>query len=151
MKEKITDKVLKSIGKRIERKEFGRVELAHAKKILKNIPDCEFRPLMVEEEKRADEERLFLNDSMEDVVKYITEYKEKGYVLRRFYSALEPYFAFVKCVKENEQSIFQRILKEVEKECKSLQRKLDEIEELKNKQRKIQSQIESLEVIAKVL
>ena len=151
MKEKITDKVLKSIGKRIERKEFGRVELAHAKKILKNIPDCEFKPLMVEDEKRADEERLFRNDSMDDVVKYITEYKDKGYVLRKFYSAQEPYFAFVKCVKETEQGIFQRILKEVEKECKSLQRKLDEIEELKNKQRKIQSQIESLEVIAKVL
>ena len=151
MKEKITDKVLKSIGKRIERKEFGRVELAHVKKILKNIPDCEFRPLNVEEEQRADEERLFLNDSMDDVVKYITEYKDKGYVLRKFYSAQEPYFAFVKCAKETEQGIFQRILKEVEKECKSLQRKLDEIEELKNKQRIIQSQIKSLEVIAKVL
>ena len=151
MKEKITDKVLKSIGKRIERNEFGRVELAHVKKILKNIPDCEFRPLMVEDEKRADEERLFRNDSMDDVVKYITEYKDKGYVLRRFYSTQEPRFAFVKCVKETEQSVFQRILKEVEKECKSLQRKLDEIEELKNKQRRIQSQIQSLEVIAKVL
>ena len=151
MKEKITDKVLKSIGKRIERNEFGRVELAHVKKIVKNIPDCEFKPLMVEDEKRADEERLFRNDSMDDVVKYITEYKNKGYVLRKFYSAQEPYFAFVKCAKETEQSVFQRILKEVEKECKSLQRKLDEIEELKNKQRKIQSQIETLEVIAKVL
>ena len=144
MKEKITDKVLKSIGKRIERKEFGRVELAHVKKILKNIPDCEFRPLMVEDEKRADEERLFLNDSMDDVVKYITEYKDKGYVLRRFYSAQEPYFAFVKCVKETEQSVFQRILKEVEKECKSLQCHLDEIEELQEEQRKIQSKIKSL-------
>ena len=144
MKEKITDKVLKSIGKRIERKEFGRVELAHIKKILKNIPDCEFKPLMVEEEKIADEERLFRNDSMDDVVKYITEYKDNGYVLRRFYSAQEPYFAFVKCAKETEQSIFQRILKEVEKECKSLQRKLDEIEELQEEQRKIQSKIKSL-------
>ena len=151
MKEKITGKVLKSIGKRTERKEFGRVELAHVKKILKNIPDCEFKPLMVEDEKRVEEERLFQNDSMDDIVKYITEYKDKWYVLRRFYSAQEPYFAFVKCVKETEQSVFQRILKEVEKECKSLQRKLDEIEELKNKQRKIQSQIETLEVIAKVL
>ena len=78
MKEKITNKVLKSIAKRIERNEFGRVELAHVKKILKNIPDCEFKPLMVEDEKRADEERLFRNDSMDDVVKYITEYKDKG-------------------------------------------------------------------------
>ena len=151
MKEKITDKVRKSIGKRIERNEFGRVELSHVKKILKNIPDCEFKPLMVEDEERADEERLFQNDSMDDVVKYITEYKNNGYVLRRFYSALEPYFAFVKCAKETEQSVFQRILKEVEKECKSLQFKLDEIEQLKNKQRRIQSKIESLEVIAKVL
>ena len=106
---------------------------------------------MVEDEKRADEDILFQNDSMDDVLEYITEYKEKGYVLRRFYSAQEPYFAFVKCAKETEQSIFQRILKEVEKECKSLQFKLDEIEQLKNKQRIIQSQIESLEVIAKVL
>ena len=54
MKDKITDKVLKSIGKRIERKEFGHVELAHIKKILKNIPDFEFKPLMVEEEKRRE-------------------------------------------------------------------------------------------------
>lgn len=144
MKEKITDKVLKSIGKRIERKEFGRVELAHVKKILKNIPDCEFKPLMVEDEKRADEERLFLNDSMDDVVKYITEYKDKGYVLRKFYSAQEPYFAFVKCAKETEQSVFQRILKEVEKECKNLQCHLDEIEELQEEQREIQSKIKSL-------
>ena len=151
MKEKITDKVLKSIGKRIERNEFGRVELAHVKKILKNIPDCESKPLMADEQKRADEERLFRNDSMDDVVKYITEYKDKGYVLRKFYSAQEPYFAFVKCAKETEQSIFQRILKEVEKECKSLQCHLDDIEQLKNKLRIIQSQIESLEVVAKVL
>ena len=144
MKEKITDKVLKSIGKRIERKEFGRVELAHVKKILKNIPDCEFRPLNVEDEKRADEERLFRNDSMDDVVKYITEYKDNGYVLRKFYSAQEPYFAFVKYVIETEQKVFQRILKKVEKECKSLQCHLDEIEQLQEEQRKIQSKIKSL-------
>ena len=144
MKEKITDKVLKSIGKRIERNEFGHVELAHIKKILKNIPDCEFKPLMVEEEQRADEERLFQNDSMDDVVKYINEYKDKGYVLRKFYSAQEPYFAFVKCIKETEQSVFQRILKQVEKECKSLQCHLDEIEELQEEQREIQSKIKSL-------
>ena len=144
MKEKITDKVLKSINKRIERKEFGRVELAHVKKILKNIPDCEFKPLMVEDEERADEERLFRNDSMDDVVKYITEYKDKGYVLRKFYSAQEPYFSFVKCTKETEQSVFQRILKEVEKECKSLQFKLDDIEQLQEEQMEIQSKIKSL-------
>ena len=99
---------------------------------------------MVEDEKRADEERLFQNDSMDDVLEYITEYKDKGYVLRKFYSAQEPYFAFVKCVKETEQGTFQRILKEVEKECKSLQRKLDDIEELQEEQRKIQSKIKSL-------
>ena len=144
MKDKITDKVLKSIGKRIERKEFGHVELAHIKKILKNIPDCEFKPLMVEEEKRADEERLFRNDSMDDVVKYITEYKDNGYVLRKFYSAQEPYFAFVKYVIETEQNVFQRILKKVEKECKSLQCHLDEIEQLQEEQRKIQTKIKSL-------
>lgn len=151
MKDKITNKVLKSIGKRIERNEFGYVKLAHVKKILKGIPECEFSPLVDEECIKADEDILFRNYSMDDVLEYITEYKDKGYVLRKFYSSQEPYFAFVKCVKETEQSVFQRILKEVEKECKSLQRKLDEIEELKNKQRKIQSQIQSLEVIAKVL
>ena len=99
---------------------------------------------MVEDEKRADEERLFRNDSMDDVVKYITEYKDNGYVLRKFYSAQEPYFAFVKYVIETEQNVFQRILKKVEKECKSLQCHLDEIEQLQEEQRKIQTKIKSL-------
>ena len=82
MKDKITDKVLKSIGKRIEWKEFGHVELAYIKKILKNIPDCEFKPLMVEEEKRADDERLFRNDPMDDVVKYISKHSKEIVIVK---------------------------------------------------------------------
>ena len=144
MKEKITDKVLKSIGKRIERNEFGYVKIAHVKKILKGIPECEFSPLVDEECIKADEDILFRNDSMDDVLEYITEYKDNGYVLRKFYSAQEPYFAFVKYVIETEQKVFQRILKKVEKECKSLQCHLDEIEQLQEEQRKIKSKIKSL-------
>ena len=137
IKEKLI-KRLKSIYR-----EHVRFDISDIRKIVDELPEYEFTPILVDRDINADEDKLF-DRNVTDVINYLSSYKD--YKLIQCWSGYESnYFVFSKEENETEEEIFERLYDIVDGKYSELLTKKSEIASLNLKKKALQDKIAELD------
>ena len=137
----IKEKLIKRL-KRTYRECVG-FDIADIRKIVDELPEYEFTPILVDRDINADEDKLF-DRNVTDVINYLSSYKE--YKLIQRWSGYESnYFVFSKKEEETEEEIFERLYDIVKTKYSNLLTKKSEIASLNMKKKALQDKIKELD------
>ena len=137
----IKEKLIKRL-KRTYRECVG-FDISDIRKIVDELPEYEFTPILVDRDINADEDKLF-DRNMTDVIDYLSSYKE--YKLIQRWSGYESnYFVFSKKEEETEEEIFERLYDIVKTKYSNLLTKKSEIASLNMKKKALQDKIKELD------
>ena len=118
-------------------------DLADVRKIVDELPEYEFTPILVDRDINADEDKLF-DRNVTDVINYLSSYKE--YKLIQRWSGYESnYFVFSKKEEETEEEIFERLYDIIKTKYSNLLTKKSEIASLNMKKKALQDKIKELD------
>ena len=118
-------------------------DLADVRKIVDELPEYEFTPILVDRDINADEDKLF-DRNVTDVINYLSSYKD--YKLIQCWSGYESnHFVFSKEEKETEEEIFERLYDIVDGKYSELLTKKSEIASLNLKKKALQDKIAELD------
>ena len=118
-------------------------DLADVRKIVDELPEYEFTPILVDRDINADENMLF-DRNVTDVINYLSSYKD--YKLIQCWSGYESnYFVFSKEENETEEEIFERLYDIVDGKYSELLTKKSEIASLNLKKKALQDKIAELD------
>ena len=107
-------------------------------KCIEEIPISEFKPCIITEDRElVDKESLF-GRKVSEIIDFLSEYKD--YVLEERWSGYEDnYFMFVTNRSETTDEIIKRIYSSVNEDCRILLTKVDEIADIDDQIRKLES------------
>ena len=118
-------------------------DIADVRKIVDELPEYEFTPILVDRDINADEDKLF-DRNVTDVINYLSSYKD--YKLIQCWSGYESnHFVFSKEEKETEEEIFERLYDIVDGKYSELLTKKSEIASLNLKKKALQDKIAELD------
>ena len=118
-------------------------DLADVRKIVDELPEYEFTPILIDRDINADEDKLF-DRNVSDVIDYLSSYKE--YKLIQRWSGYESnYFVFSKKEEETEEEIFERLYDIVKSKYSKVLTKKSEIASLNMKKKALQDKIKELD------
>ena len=118
-------------------------DIADVRKIVDELPEYEFTPILVDRDINADKDKLF-DKNVQDVINYLSSYKD--YTLRQRWNCYESnYFVFSKKEKETEEEIFERLYDIVDGKYSELLTKKSEIASLNLKKKALQDKIAELD------
>ena len=118
-------------------------DIADVRKIVDELPEYEFTPILVDRDINADEDKLF-DRNVTDVINYLSSYKD--YKLIQCWSGYESnYFVFSKKEEETEDEIFERLYDIVKTKYSNLLTKKSEIASLNLKKKALQDKIAELD------
>ena len=118
-------------------------DLADVRKIVDELLEYEFTPILVDRDINADEDKLF-DRNVTDVINYLSSYKD--YKLIQCWSGYESnHFVFSKEEKETEEEIFERLYDIVDGKYSELLTKKSEIASLNLKKKALQDKIAELD------
>ena len=118
-------------------------DLADVRKIVDELPEYEFTPILVDRDINADEDKLF-DRNVTDVINYLSSYKD--YKLIQCWSGYESnHFVFSKEENETEEEIFERLYDIVDGKYSELLTKKSEIASLNLKKKALQDKIAELD------
>ena len=118
-------------------------DIEDVKKIVDELPETEFAPILVDRHIRVDKDKLF-DRNVTDVIKYLSSYKD--YELIQRWSGYESnYFVFSKKEEETEEEIFERLYDIVKSKYSNLLTKKSEIASLNMKKKALQDKIKELD------
>ena len=118
-------------------------DLADVRKIVDELPEYEFTPILVDRDINADEDKLF-DRNVTDVINYLSSYKD--YKLIQCWSGYESnHFVFSKEENETEEEIFERLYDIVDGKYSELLTKKSEIASLNMKKKALQDKIAELD------
>ena len=137
----IREKLIKRL-KRTYRECVG-FDISDIRKIVDELPEYEFTPILVDRDINADEDKLF-DRNVTDVINYLSSYKD--YKLIQCWSGYESnHFVFSKEEKETEEEIFERLYDIVDGKYSELLTKKSEIASLNLKKKALQDKIAELD------
>ena len=137
----IKEKLIKRL-KRTYRECVG-FDISDIRKIVDELPEYEFTPILVDRDINADEDKLF-DRNVTDVINYLSSYKD--YKLIQCWSGYESnHFVFSKEEKETEEEIFERLYDIVDGKYSELLTKKSEIASLNLKKKALQDKIAELD------
>ena len=137
----IREKLIKRL-KRTYRECVG-FDIADIRKIVDELPEYEFTPILVDRDINADEDKLF-DRNVTDVINYLSSYKD--YKLIQCWSGYESnHFVFSKEEKETEEEIFERLYDIVKSKYSKVLTKKSEIASLNMKKKALQDKIKELD------
>ena len=118
-------------------------DIADVRKIVDELPEYEFTPILVDRDINADEDKLF-DRNVTDVINYLSSYKD--YKLIQCWSGYESnHFVFSKEENETEEEIFERLYDIVDGKYSELLTKKSEIASLNLKKKALQDKIAELD------
>ena len=118
-------------------------DIADVRKIVDELPEYEFTPILVDRDINADEDKLF-DRNVTDVINYLSSYKD--YKLIQCWSGYESnHFVFSKEENETEEEIFERLYDIVDGKYSELLTKKSEIASLNLKKKALQDKIAKLD------
>ena len=118
-------------------------DIADVRKIVDELPEYEFTPILVDRDINADEDKLF-DRNVTDVINYLSSYKD--YKLIQCWSGYESnHFVFSKEEKETEEEIFERLYDIVDGKYSEVLTKKSEIASLNMKKKALQDKIAELD------
>ena len=118
-------------------------DIEDVKKIVDELPETEFAPILVDRNVIVDKDKLF-DRNVTDVIKYLSSYKD--YELIQRWSGYESnYFVFSKKEEETEEEIFERLYDIVKSKYSNLLTKKSEIASLNMKKKALQDKIKELD------
>ena len=118
-------------------------DIEDVKKIVDELPESEFTPILVDRNIIVDKDKLF-DRNVTDVIDYLSSYKE--YKLIQRWSGYESnYFVFSTKEKETEEEIFERVYDIVNSKYSRLLDKKSEIASLNMKKKALQDKIRELD------
>ena len=137
----IREKLIKRL-KRTYRECVG-FDISDIRKIVDELHEYEFTPILVDRDINADEDKLF-DRNVTDVINYLSSYKD--YKLIQCWSGYESnHFVFSKEEKETEEEIFERLYDIVDGKYSELLTKKSEIASLNLKKKALQDKIAELD------
>ena len=117
-------------------------DIEDVKKIVDEVPESEFTPILVDRNIIVDKDKLF-DRNVADVIDYLSAYKE--YELRQEWLRYESsYFVFSKKGEETEEEIFERLYDIVHTKYSNLLTKKHKIASLNMKKKELQDKIAEL-------
>ena len=118
-------------------------DIEDVKKIVDEVPESEFAPILVDRNIIVDKDKLF-DRNVADVIDYLSAYKE--YELRQEWRSYESnYFVFSKKGEETEDEIFERLYDIVHTKYSKLLTKKHKIASLNLKKKELQDKIDELD------
>ena len=118
-------------------------DISDIRKIVNELPESEFVPILIDRDINADEDKLF-DRNVTDVINYLSSYKD--YKLIQCWSGYESnYFVFSKKEKETEEEIFERVYDIVNSKYSEVLTKKSEIASLNMKKKALQDKIRELD------
>ena len=118
-------------------------DIADVRKLVDELPEYEFTPILVDRDINADEDKLF-DRNVTDVINYLSSYKD--YKLIQCWSGYESnHFVFSKEENETEEEIFERLYDIVDGKYSELLTKKSEIASLNLKKKALQDKIAELD------
>ena len=118
-------------------------DIADVKKIVDELPESEFTPILVDRNIIVDKDKLF-DRNVKDVIDYLSAYKD--YELRQEWRSYESsYLVFSKKGKETEEEIFERLYDIVHTKYSNLLTKKHKIASLNMKKKELQDKIDELD------
>ena len=137
----IKEKLIKRL-KRTYRECVG-FDISDIRKIVDELPEYEFTPILVDRDINADEDKLF-DRNVTDAIDYLSSYKE--HKLIQCWSGYESnYFVFSKKEEETEEEIFERLYDIVKSKYSKVLTKKSEIASLNMKKKALQDKIKELD------
>ena len=118
------------------------LDIEDVKKIVDEVPESEFTPILVDRNIIVDKDKLF-DRNVTDVIDYLSAYKE--YELRQEWRSYESnYFVFSKKGEETEEEIFERLYDIVYTKYSNLLTKKHKIASLNLQKKELQDKIAEL-------
>lgn len=118
-------------------------DIEDVKKIVDELPESEFTPILVDRNIIVDKEKLF-DRNVKDVIDYLSSYKDCE--LRQEWRSYESsYLVFSKKGKETEEEIFERLYDIVHTKYSNLLTKKHKIASLTMKKKELQDEIDKLD------
>ena len=118
-------------------------DIEDVKKIVDEVPESEFTPILVDRNIIVDKDKLF-DRNVTDVIDYLSAYKD--YELRQEWLSYESsYFVFSKKGEETEEEIFERLYDIVYTKYSKLLTKKHKIASLNLKKKELQDKIDELD------
>ena len=118
-------------------------DIADVKKIVDELPESEFTPILVDRNIIVDKDKLF-DRNVKDVIDYLSAYKD--YELRQEWRSYESsYLVFSKKGKETEEEICERLYDIVHTKYSNLLTKKHKIASLNMKKKELQDKIDELD------
>ena len=118
-------------------------DIEDVKKIVDEVPESEFAPILVDRNIIVDKDKLF-DKNVSDVIDYLSSYKD--YTLRQRWNCYESnYFVFSKKEKETEEEMLNRLYDIVNNKYSRLLDKKSEIASLNLKKKALQDKIAELD------
>ena len=118
-------------------------DIEDVKKIVDELPESEFTPILVDRHIRVDKDKLF-DRNVTDVIDYLSAYKD--YELRQEWLSYESsYFVFSKKGEETEEEIFERLYDIVYTKYSKLLTKKHKIASLNMQKKELQDKIDELD------
>ena len=118
-------------------------DIEDVKKIVDELPESEFTPILVDRNIIVDKDKLF-DRNVKDVIDYLSAYKD--YELRQEWRSYESsYLVFSKKGKETEEEIFERLYDIVHTKYSNLLTKKHKIASLNMKKKELQDKIDELD------
>ena len=118
-------------------------DIEDVKKIVDELPESEFAPILVDRNIIVDKDKLF-DRNVTDVIDYLYGYKDCE--LRQEWRSYESnYFVFSKKGKETEEEIFERLYDIVHTKYSNLLTKKHKIASLNMKKKELQDEIDKLD------
>ena len=118
-------------------------DIEDVKKIVDELPESEFAPILVDRNIHVNKDKLF-DRNVTDVIDYLSGYKDCE--LRQEWRSYESnYFVFSKKGKETEEEIFERLYDIVHTKYSNLLTKKHKIASLNMKKKELQDEIDKLD------
>ena len=118
-------------------------DIEDVKKIVDELPESEFTPILVDRNIIVDKDKLF-DRNVTDVIDYLSAYKD--YELRQEWRSYESnYFVFSKKGEETEEEIFERLYDIVHTKYSNLLTKKHKIASLNLQKKELQDKIDELD------
>ena len=118
-------------------------DIEDVKKIVDELPESEFAPIIVDRNILVNKDKLF-DRNVTDVIDYLSGYKDCE--LRQEWRSYESnYFVFSKKGKETEEEIFERLYDIVHTKYSNMLTKKHKIASLNMKKKELQDEIDKLD------
>ena len=118
-------------------------DIEDVKKIVDELPESEFAPILVDRNIHVNKDKLF-DRNVTDVIDYLSGYKDCE--LRQEWRSYESnYFVFSKKGKETEEEIFERLYDIVHTKYSNMLTKKHKIASLNMKKKELQDKIDELD------